>query len=109
MLNISKSIINCIDSILKYETPNLKPDINVFPKYARQYDLNNEQTKKILEIIDLNEKHKKSSMEFVRENKIVILSDNLKTQSLDLQIIKTYLLLAKELLMKVNQKIKSQI
>jgi len=44
-------------------------------------------------------------MEFIKNNKVVILSDNLGTQILDIIKIKQYLLLAKELLMKTNSKI----
>ncbi len=45
-------------------------------------------------------------MEFVKKDKIVILSDSLKTQILNIQTIKQYLLIAKELLMKVNERMK---
>ena len=44
-------------------------------------------------------------MEFVRQDKVVIMSDNLRTQILDLIIIKKYLLLAKELMVRVREKI----
>jgi len=112
---IYKSIINCINAILNYEytykriqiytdnNENLRTFAN---KCAKNYNLNNEQTKKILEILELNKKHKQSAMEFVKQNKIVILSDNLKTQTLDILKIKEYLLLAKYLLMQTNEKMK---
>ena len=44
-------------------------------------------------------------MEFVRQDKVVIMSDNLRTQILDLIIIKKYLLLANELMERVREKI----
>lgn len=111
---IYKSIIGCINAILNYEylykriklyrdnRDNMQTFID---KCAKNYTLNNEQIKKIKEILELNKKHKQSAMEFVKKDKVVILSDNLKTQVLTIQIIKQYLLLAKELLMKVNEKI----
>lgn len=111
---IYKSIINCINAILNYEylykritiykdnNENLQTFLN---KCAKKYDLTNEQIKEIKEIIEINKKHKQSAMEFIKKEKIVILSDNLKTQTLDIQKIKEYLLLAKELLMKTNLKI----
>ena len=61
---------------------------------------------KIKEILELNKKHKQSALEFIKKDKIVILSDNLGTQTIDIQKIKVYLLLAKELLMKTNNKVK---
>ena len=112
---IYKSIIGCINAILNYEylykriklyrdnNDNMQTFID---KCAKNYTLNNEQIKKIKEILDLNKKHKQSAMEFVKKDKVVILSDSLKTQVLTIQIIKQYLLLAKELLMKVNEKMK---
>lgn len=114
---IYKSIINCINAILNYEYlykrirlyKDNNDNLQVFKeKCAKNYGLNNEQVKKICEILDLNKKHKKSAMEFVKKDKVVILSNNLNTQTLDIQTIKQYLLLAKEFLMKTNLKINKQ-
>lgn len=113
---IHKSIVNCINAILNYEYlykriqlyTNNGENIRTFTnKCAKTYNLSNEQVKKILEILELNKKHKQSAMEFVKKNKVVILSDNLRTQSLDIHKIKEYLLLAKELLMQANVRMKS--
>ncbi len=111
---IYKSIINCINAILNYEylykRINLyksnKDNLQTFTeKCAKNYSLNNEQIKKIKEILEINQKHKQSAMEFVKKDRIIILSNTLKTQIIDIQVIKQYLLLAKELLMKINAKI----
>ena len=113
---IHKSIINCINAILNYEYlykriqlyMNNGENMRTFTnKCAKTYNLTNEQIKKILEILELNKKHQQSAMEFVKQNKVVILSDNLHTQTLDIHKIKEYLLLAKELLMQANTKIKT--
>lgn len=112
---IYKSIINCINATLNYEYlykrislySNNKENIRTFTnKCAKNYNLNNEQIKQILEIIELNKKHKQSAMEFVKKNRVVILSDNLKTQTLDINKIKEYLLLAKELLRQASGRMK---
>ena len=114
---IYKSIIGCINAILNYEylykRITLYKDNNnnmqtFVEKCAKNYTLNNEQIKKIKEILELNRKHKQSAMEFVKKDKIVILSDSLNTQILNIQIIKQYLLIAKELLMKTNKRINKQ-
>lgn len=111
---IYKSIISCINTILNYEYlykrinlyQNNDDNLNTFiNKCSKNYNLTNEQLKKIKEIIELNKKHKQSAMEFVKKDKIVILSDSLKTKTLDIFLIKEYLLIAKELLMKINLKI----
>ena len=112
---IYKSIIGCINAILNYEY--LYKRINLYKgnkdnmqtfieKCAKNYNLNNEEIKKIKEILEINKRHKQSAMEFVKKDKVVILSDSLKTQVLNIQIIKQYLLLAKELLMKTNERMK---
>lgn len=111
---IYKSIISCINAILNYEylykRIKLYSDNNdnfqtFAEKCAKNYQINNEQIKKIREILQINKQHKQSAMEFVKNDKVVILSDNLGTQTLDILKIKQYLLLAKELLMKANSKI----
>jgi hypothetical protein len=113
---IHKSIINCINAILNYEYlykriqlyANNGENIRTFAnKCAKTYNLNNGQIKKILEILELNKKHKQSAMEFVKKDRVVILSDSLNTQTLDIHKIKQYLLLSKELLMEVNKRMKT--
>tara|TARA_Y100000310_G_scaffold5449_1_gene6372 strand:- start:5938 stop:6405 length:468 start_codon:yes stop_codon:yes gene_type:complete len=112
---IYKAIIGCINTILNYEylykrirlyKENSENMETFFNKCAKNYELSNEQIKKIKEIIEVNKQHKQSAMEFVKKDKIIILSDNLGTQTIDLQKVKEYLLLAKELLMKTNLKVK---
>jgi len=114
--NIYTAIIECINTILNYEylykririyaeiNENLRTFAN---KCAKNYGLTNSQIKQIQDIIALNKQHKQSAMEFVKKDKIVILSDNLGTQTIDIKRIKEFLLLAKELLMKTNSKIKT--
>ena len=113
--NIYKSIIGSINAILNYEylykRIKIYTDINenfqtFSNKCVKNYSLTNEQIRRIQQIISLNKQHKQSAMEFVKQDKVVILSDNLGTEIIDIQKIKEFLLLAKELLMKTNNKIK---
>lgn len=107
------SIIGCVNAILNYEASykrirlynGFNDNLDTFIRIGKNYNLSNEQIKRIKEFIDLNKKHKRSAMEFVRQDKVVIMSDNLRTQILDLIIIKKYLLLAKELMVRVREKI----
>jgi len=109
---IYKSIISCINAILNYEylfkRIRFNPENNnlqtFVQKCAKQYNLSNLQIKRIVEIIELNKRHQQSALEFVKRDRVVILSDSLSTQTLDIHLIKQYLLLAKELIMKTNQK-----
>jgi len=110
---IYASIIGVINAMLNYESlykrsglyPGFEDNFETFIKIARNYDLSNEQIKKITEIIDLNKKHKQSAIEFVRQERVVIMSDSLRTQVIDLIVIKKYLLLAKELMVRVRKKV----
>jgi hypothetical protein len=108
---ICKSVINSINAILNYESlykrirlyPDNEDNLQTFlEKCSKNYNLTNEQIKKIKEILMLNKKHKQSAMEFVKSEKVVIMSDNLQIQTLDITLIKRYLLTAKELVMKAN-------
>ncbi len=105
---IYKSILNCINAILDHENIDINIEENnnfqaVANKYLKEY-LTNEQTKKIAEMIEINKKRRASSIEFVREEKVVMMSNNLNIQTIDLNKIKEYLLLSKELLIKVSVK-----
>ncbi|MEK6914403.1 MAG: hypothetical protein AABW83_02020 [Nanoarchaeota archaeon] len=107
------SIINCINCILNYEYlykrirlfQSFNENFNLFIRISKNYDLNEEQIKMIKDIIELNRKHKNSAIEFIKQKKVVIMSDNLGIQVLDLITIKRYLLLAKELMVKTRNRI----
>ena len=113
--SIYKSIISCINAILNYEYlykrikiyKSTEENLQTFVhKCAKNYNLTNKQIKEIKEIIILNKQHKQSAMEFVKKDKVVIMSDSLGTQVINIQKIKEYLLLSKELLMNAKNKIK---
>ncbi|MEK6872424.1 MAG: hypothetical protein AABW90_00240 [Nanoarchaeota archaeon] len=111
---IYASVIGSINSVLSYE--HFCKRINLYSNYsnhfdtfigiAKNYGLFNENLQKIKEIITINNRHKQSSMEFIKKDKVVIMSDNLGVEFLDLKIIKQYLLVAKEFLVKVSHRIK---
>jgi hypothetical protein len=108
------SIINAVNSVLQYEyiykrvilynDPN--KNFDTFKRTSLKYNISEEQMKKIIDIISLYEKHKKSSFEFARQDKIVILSDNLKTETLTIEKIKSYILETKDMIRKISLMIK---
>lgn len=108
------SIIKSINSILSYEHfckrinlyTNYSNNLETFVRIAKNYDISNEQLRKIKEIININNQHKQSAVEFVKRDRVVIMSDNLGTQILDIRIIKQYLLFVKELIVKTSRGIK---
>lgn len=109
---IYSSVINCIDSIINYEYfcksipyRGHENNFEIFLSIAKNYGVSNEQIKKLSEILEVNQRYKKSSMEFVKNDKIVILSEDLNTHSIDLDIIKKYLFVTRDFIGKVSNKI----
>jgi len=111
---IKTAVAKCINSILQYEylykRINLysdpKANLKTFrEKSAQRYEINENEIKLILKLFELAEKHKKSSMEFVRKEKIVILSNNSEPSTLTLEQVKKFLVLSKNLLNKAKTKI----
>jgi hypothetical protein len=64
-------------------------------KCAPRYYLSQDEMTGIRQIMDLFESHKSSPMEFSRQNKFIIMSDNLKTDSITVQRLKSMLGTAK--------------
>jgi hypothetical protein len=107
---IYKSIVFSINSMVifeKLENKGINEDFiaDFLNKYGENYNFGNDKINKIFEIMEINRKHRESSMEFVRKDKLVIMSNNLNIQSLNIISIKEYLILAKELVIRVSEKI----
>lgn len=107
------SIVGCAKAALEYEAlykrislyPGFEDNLDLFFNLARIYELNHEQVRTIKEIIELHKRHKKSAMEFVKQDRVVIMGDNLGTKVIDILTIKRYLLLAKELMVRVRKRV----
>jgi len=107
---IYKAIINSIYALFYYnnESINVKiseteDTINNFFKIANKYPFTSKQIKTIKEIIEIFDEHKKSVMEFVKKEKVVIMSDKLKTKLLDIITLKDYLYTLKEFLVILSK------
>lgn len=113
---IYRSITNSIKTILNYEYlyrqikiyKESKKNLEIFVRIAKRYNISNEEIKRIKEVLELYKKHKESPIEFVKRDRFIIMSNNLQTKILDINLIKEYLLLAKETIIKINQKIKNR-
>jgi len=111
---VYEALLHTINAILQhdyvwkkvslYKDP--KSNFRVFSdKCAPRYGIEKEQISEILDILALVERHKRSPLEFARKDKVIIMSDNLKTSVIDIQIIKNYLILSKSILEKANSHI----
>lgn len=115
LLEIKIAIASCINSILQYEylikriTLNSDPKINLKTfekKCAWRYEITGEEVKLIFELFNLVEKHKQSPFEFVRNEKIVILSESSDIEILTVEKIKEFLQIGKNILMKIHETMK---
>jgi len=113
---LNLAILGTINAILQYEYyykriqiyNDSRENFNTFRKIAERYEITPEQLKKIIEIISLAEKHKRSPFEFVKNDKIVILSDRMQTDTVSIDKIKSFLIEVKDILKKANLRIKFQ-
>ncbi len=107
---LSAAILSSINAILQYEYywkriqiyNDARANFETFKRISKRYDLGEEQVRKLIEILELAERHKKSSFEFVKNEKIVIMSDNLAPSYVTLEKVKEFLIYAKDFLKKVN-------
>jgi len=107
-------ILSIVNAILQYEYvykrinlyKTAEENFSVFKnKCAPKYEIAPEQVQKIKEIFDLAEKHKKSPFEFVRNNKVVIMTNALKTDTITVERMKEFLFLSKDILRKAETRI----
>lgn len=108
------SISNCIKAILHYEYLYKRITLYKDPKSnfrtfveecAPRYNIKGDEIESILEVFDFAEKHSKSPFEFVKEEKVIILSKNMEPKTLTLEQTKELLLVSKNILKKTKEKI----
>lgn len=103
---IYKSLINLINAALllknKRIVKNNKKNLIRFLKLKRFYNIKEEEIKKIIEIIEISNRHRMSAMEFPRKENIVIMLDNLRTITMGIKKIKEYLSLIRSIFVRIN-------
>ena len=109
------AIALCINSILQYEylykriklykDPRL--NIKIFiEKCVPRYGITKEEINHVLDLFDFLEKHKESSFEFVKDEKMVILSNGLRPRTITVEKTKEFMIVAKSILKKTREIIK---
>ncbi len=110
------AIALCINSILQHDYIYKKVRLYSDPeenfrifreKCAQRYGITSREISKITELFDLVSKHKKSPLDFVRDSKLVIISENLRYEIITVEKAKEFILIAKNLLLKVEKTLKS--
>lgn len=109
---INLAVLNIINSILHYEylykriklTKKAQENLETFiQKCAPRYEITQSEIKTILELLKIAEQHRKSSMEFVKGDKIVILSEDMKKTIITLEQTKEFLRNSKKILEKTKK------
>ncbi len=110
ILTETKSVItNCINSILQYEYlykrinlyQNPKTNFKIFTEQcAQRYKITKGEIDSIIKLFELVEKHEQSTIEFLKNEKVIILSENLKTETITVEKIKEFFNLSKEIMRK---------
>jgi hypothetical protein len=112
---IKNAVTNCISSILQYEYlykritlyKDPKSNFKTFvEKCAPQYKITKEEINSILELFDVMEKHRESPFEFIKDDKVVILSNGLKPKTLTVEKTKEFLIIVKNILRKTHETFK---
>lgn len=112
---IKNGVTNCISSILQYEYlykritlyKDPKSNFKTFiEKCAPRYKITREEINLILELFDFMEKHRESPFEFIKDDKIVILSNGLKPKTLTVEKTKEFLITVKNILKKTHETFK---
>ena len=111
---LKKAVANCINVILQYDYlykrislyEDAKINFETFKsKSSKRFDITNQEIALIIKLFELEQNHKKSSMEFTKDNKIVILSEDMRQRIITLEEIKQFLQLSKDILKKTKNKI----
>ncbi len=115
---VSTVVVSIVNAILQYEYlykrielyRDAKANFQIFKeKCAPRFKISREQVAKILEIFSLAEKHKKSPFEFVKNDKIVIMTNSFKTDIVNVEKMKEYIFTSKDLLRKADSVIRNQL
>ena len=118
MRDVKTIISTCINIILQHEYlykrirlfQDSRENFRTFTeKSSGRYGIIRDEIKTIRELFDFVERHKTSPFEFIKDEKVIILSENMKPAALSLEKTKEFLNLAKEILKKTKQGIKRQI
>jgi len=114
LIDTKIAVSKCISSILQYEYLFKKIQLYNDPKTnfrtfqeksSKRYNISEQEIRLIQELFEIIKEHEKSSMEFMKNGKIVILSPSLEQKTITIEKVKEFLTLAKNLLQKIQNTI----
>ena len=111
-------MVSIINAILQYDYVYKRINLYKSPldnfdtfkrRCAKRFGITDEEINIIIEVFKIVNQHKNSPFEFMRKDKIVIMADNLHTETISIEKIKQYLAYTKSMLSKAEFVIKSRI
>ena len=118
LVEIQKALTKCINTILQYEYlykrirlyNDPKENFRTFrEKCAPAYNITEEEVKKILELFNIVQRHHKSTMEFMKKEVLVILSEDMEEKVINFESAKEFVNISKKVLEKVQNRILRKI
>ena len=115
---IKEALNICINSILRQEYLTKKIRLYKDPKKnfkifkdscSKKYQITEQEIKQIIEIFEIVNHYKTSSMEFMKNEKVVILSSNMEKREITLENAKNFLFLTKNILKKTQENLEINI
>ena len=112
---MKNAVALCINSILQYEYlykriklyKDSRLNFKIFiERCVPRYGITKEEMNLVLDLFDFVEKHKESPFEFVKDEKIVILSNGLRPKVMTVEKAKEFMMAAKSILRKTREVIK---
>ncbi|OIO41090.1 hypothetical protein CO154_00325 [Candidatus Pacearchaeota archaeon CG_4_9_14_3_um_filter_31_7] len=112
---LHKASLKIIEALLIYEQifkgarlyKDKEENFRQFKELAIKYEISQKQLKDIEALFFYMEKHEGSSIEFVRRDKLVIMSENLEIEAVNAEVIKNIIFSIKSLLNKAKKHIKN--
>lgn len=112
LLGIKEIVVECINSILQYEY--LHKRIELFndsnknfelfkKKCSRYYSIEEKEVNLIEKLFDLEKSHRKSPIEFIKDGRVVILSNDMLKKTFTVEDIKIFLEMSKNLIKKTKR------
>ncbi len=71
----------------------------------KTYKFSDEEARALFDIMRLAEAHKKSPMEFVKNSNVVIMTDNMRTETINMEKIKNFIRVSKSIMGKTKERL----
>lgn len=112
---IGLSLIHSINASLQYEYlykkiqlySSARDNFQTFRQISPKYSISLEELNRITNILAITEKHKKSPLEFVKNEKVIIMSDGMSAETVTHEKIKKFLIDTKEFSKKISTSLKN--